>query len=72
MLGRARLEMAEHRHRDYRGGNGGGEGQSDLQAQIHIGCREDERDEDAEHQPAQGNFLDPLTCNRAAHSMLSY
>ena len=45
---RGALEARQHGHGDHSGGNGGGEGQPDLQSEIDVGGGEDGGDRDAE------------------------
>src|SRR6185437_14970908 len=40
-----------------RGGNGGGERQSDFEAEVDVGRGEDRGDEHTEHEPADGEFF---------------
>ena len=50
------LYRAENRHRDD-GGNRRSEGQDDLQTEIHVGGRKDRRDERAEDESSNCQFL---------------
>ena len=47
-------EAAQHRHRDHRRRNRRGEGESGLEAEKDVGGREDQRDQHADDQSAQG------------------
>ena len=47
------LEAAQHRHRDHRGRDRGGEGEARLEPEVDVGGGEHQRDEDAQDQAAQ-------------------
>ena len=53
---RVAAEVAQDRHRDHRGRDGGGEGQPDLEPQIDVGGGEDQRDQAAEDDAADGEL----------------
>ena len=63
----AALEPAQRRHRDHRRRDRRGEGQPDLQPQIDVRRREDDRQQRPQQQAAQGQFagLHPAGSDRS-------